>query len=84
MYRFYKDGISALTVVDRRRKKNNGLYPVKIEVIFRHVQKYYPTGDGEMKSAFQAQNIVLIPRSIHENWDDLKLFLAHTTTSIPL
>ena len=44
MYRFYKDGISVLTVVDRRRKKNNGLYPVKIEVIFRRVQKYYPTG----------------------------------------
>jgi hypothetical protein len=41
-------------------------------------------GDGEMKSAFQAQNIVLTPRSIPENWDDLKLFLAHTTTSIPL
>ena len=32
-------------------------------------------GDGEMKSAFQAQNIVLTPRSIPENWDDLKLFV---------
>lgn len=44
MYRFNKDGISVLTVVDRRRKKNNGLYPVKIEVIYRRVQKYFPTG----------------------------------------
>lgn len=44
MYRYSKDGISVLTVVDRRRKKNSGLFPVKIEVVFRRVQKYYPTG----------------------------------------
>lgn len=44
MYRFRKDGISVLAVVDRRRKKNNGLFPVKIEVVYRRVQKYYPTG----------------------------------------
>lgn len=44
MYRFNKDGISVLAVVDRRRKKNNGLYPVKIEVVYRRVQKYFPTG----------------------------------------
>lgn len=44
MYRFNKDGISVLAIVDRRRKKNNGLYPVKIEVIYRRVQKYFPTG----------------------------------------
>ncbi len=44
MYRFTKDGISVLAIVDRRRKKNNGLYPVKIEIIYRRMQKYYPTG----------------------------------------
>lgn len=44
MYRFRKDGISVLAIVDRRYRKNNGLYPVKIEVVFRRVQKYYPTG----------------------------------------
>lgn len=44
MYKFNKDGISVLIVVDRRRMKNNGLYPVKIEVVYRRVQKYYPTG----------------------------------------
>lgn len=44
MYRFRKDGISVLTIVDRRRMKINGLYPVKIEVVYRRVQKYYPTG----------------------------------------
>ncbi len=44
MYRYRKDGISVLTVVDMRRRKNNGLFPVKVEVIYRRVQKYYPTG----------------------------------------
>ncbi len=44
MYRFRKDGISVLTVMDRRRKKNNGLFPVKVEIVYRRVQKYYPTG----------------------------------------
>ncbi len=43
MYRYRKDGISVLAVVDKRRKKNNGLYPVKIEVVYRRIQKYYPT-----------------------------------------
>lgn len=59
MYRFRKDGISVLTVVDRRRKKNNGLYPVKIEVIYRRVQKYFPTGqdvsDQEWESFLHAR-----------------------------
>lgn len=44
MYSYHKDGISVLAVVDRRRMKLNGMYPVKIEVIYRRVQKYYPTG----------------------------------------
>lgn len=44
MYRFHKDGVSVLTVIDKRRPKNNGLYPVKIEVVYRRRQKYYPTG----------------------------------------
>lgn len=44
MYRFRKDGISVLTVVDKRRMKNNGLYPVKIEVVYRRIQRYFPTG----------------------------------------
>lgn len=44
MYRFRKDNISVLTVVDRRRRKNNGQYPVKIEVVYRRIQRYYPTG----------------------------------------
>lgn len=44
MFKYSKDGISVLTVLDARRVKRNGLYPVKIQVIFNRKQKYYPTG----------------------------------------
>ena len=44
MYKYAKDGISVLTVLDTRRKKQSGLYPVKIQVIHNRVQKYYTTG----------------------------------------
>lgn len=45
MYRFSKDGVSVLTILDRRRVKNTGAFPVKIEVVFRRHQKYYPAGE---------------------------------------
>ena len=32
------------TVLDRRRVKVNGKYPVKIEVVWNRKQKYFPTG----------------------------------------
>ena len=32
------------TILDHRRPKNNGLFPVKIRVTLNRVQKYYPIG----------------------------------------
>ncbi|WP_295810835.1 hypothetical protein [uncultured Apibacter sp.] len=32
MYKYAKDGVSALTILDVRRSKISGLYPVKIQV----------------------------------------------------
>lgn len=55
MYRFRKDGISVIAVVDRRRKKNNGLFPVKIEVIYKRTQKYYPTGKDVTSEEWESQ-----------------------------
>lgn len=34
-------------------------------------------GDGEMKSAFEGQKIVLTPRSIPENWEDLRILVEN-------
>lgn len=44
MLKYRKDGVSVMVVLDRRRKKNSGLFPVKIEVVYRRHQKYIPTG----------------------------------------
>lgn len=44
MYKDSKDGITVLTILDTRRPKLSGLYPVKIQVIHKRVQKYYSTG----------------------------------------
>ncbi|MDH6355926.1 integrase/recombinase XerD [Dysgonomonas sp. PH5-45] len=44
MFKYSKDGVSVLTTQDTRRKKQSGLYPVKIQVVFNRVQRYYNTG----------------------------------------
>lgn len=44
MFKYSRNGVSVLVVLDRRRAKKSGLYPVKVEVVYRRRQKYYPTG----------------------------------------
>ena len=44
MFKYSKDGVSVLTILDIRRAKINGLFPVKVQVVFRRKQKYYSTG----------------------------------------
>ncbi|KAA6344200.1 Tyrosine recombinase XerD [termite gut metagenome] len=43
MFKYSKDGVSVLTVQDTRRKKQSGLYPIKIQVVYNRVQRYYNT-----------------------------------------
>lgn len=44
MLRFSRKGISVSAVLDRRRVKINGMFPVKIEVVWHRKQKYFSTG----------------------------------------
>lgn len=44
MFKYSKDGVSVLTTQDARRKKQSGLYPVKIQVVYNRIQRYYNTG----------------------------------------
>ena len=44
MYKYSKDGVSVLTVLDKRKQKMNGLFPIKVQVIHNRKQKYYSTG----------------------------------------
>ena len=40
------------TVLDKRRAKKDGLYPVKVRVTFQRKQKYFPTGVSLTQSDF--------------------------------
>lgn len=44
MFKFAKDNVSVLTVLDTRRPKASGLYPIKVQVVHQRAQKYYNTG----------------------------------------
>ena len=44
MLKYSKDGVSVLVIIDRRRAKKNGLFPVKAEIVHRRTQKYFTTG----------------------------------------
>jgi len=44
MFKYSKDGVSVLTIQDTRRKKQSGLYPIKVQVVFKRIQRYYNTG----------------------------------------
>lgn len=44
MLRFSRKGLSVSAVLDRRRVKTNGMFPVKIEVVWHRKQKYFSTG----------------------------------------
>lgn len=61
MYRFRREGVSVITVLDTRHKKKSGLYPVKIEVIFKRIQKYFSTGvdmsETEWLAAWNARRL---------------------------
>lgn len=54
MYKFNRDGVSVRSIVDKRRRKNNGLYPIKIEVIYKRRQKYYSTGQDTSPDEWEA------------------------------
>ncbi len=44
MFKYTKDRISVLTVLDSRRPKKSGMYPIKVQVVYKRIQKYYSTG----------------------------------------
>jgi len=44
MFKYSKDGVSVLTVLDARKKRQSGLFPIKIQVVYNRIQRYYNTG----------------------------------------
>ena len=44
MYSYAKDGITVASILDSRKEKRSGLFPVKIRVTYLRDRKYYTTG----------------------------------------
>lgn len=53
MFKYSRDGVSVLTILDARRAKKSGLFPVKVQVVFRRKQKYYSTGKELSKEEWE-------------------------------
>ena len=75
MYRDSKDGITVLTILDTRRQKQRGLYPIKVQVIYKRIQKYYATGkelsvkDWDRLPETKATELSKIRNSIKNSYD---------------
>ena len=78
MYKYSKDGVSVLTILDTRRPKQNGLFPVKVQVIYNRIQKYYATGkelspeDWAILLTTKSKKLLLIKDDIESSFDKIK------------
>lgn len=74
MFKFAKDNVSVLTVLDTRRSKASGLYPIKVQVVHQRLQKYYNTGkelspeDWERLPATKNRELKEIRQSINQSF----------------
>lgn len=49
MFSYSKDGIKVSTCIDTRKANAQGTYPVKIQVNYKGVREYFPTGKSLSK-----------------------------------
>lgn len=54
-------------ILDTRRRKRNGTYPVKLRVTFLRRQKYYSAGLSLRRSEFEKAILMPKPRGIHKD-----------------
>lgn len=69
--------INTTILLDKRREKLNGLYPVKLRVTFERKQKYYPT-DFDFTEA-KYKKVMFGERSTEKEKEARKLILAFET-----
>ena len=78
MFKYSRDGVSVLTILDTRRAKKSGLFPVKVQVVFRRKQKYYSTGkelskeDWERLLKAKSRLLTEIRTDIESSFSNLK------------
>ncbi len=79
MYKYTIDGVSILTILDTRRSKKSGLYPIKVQVVYNRVQKYYNTGkdlcveEWESLPNTKTRELVIIRKDMQQSFEKIKL-----------
>ena len=82
MFKYSKDGISVVSVLDARRAKKSGLFPVKIQVIYNRKQKYYSTGQELSKEDWanlaesKSRRLSEIRSSVENSFSIIKSFFS--------
>ncbi len=75
MFKYSKDAVSILTILDSRRTKADGKYPVKVQIIYQRTQRYYPTGktltpeEWEKLPTTKTRSLVAIRESIENSFN---------------
>ncbi|GHT59554.1 integrase [Bacteroidia bacterium] len=78
MFKYFKDGVSILTVQDTRRKKQSGLFPIKIQVVYKRTQRYYNTGkemnteEWEALPDTKSKRLIAIRSDIKNSFDKVE------------
>lgn len=78
MYNYSNNGITIASVLDTRRRQNNGKYPVKIRITYNRVRKYYSTGkdltekEWESLPNAKSKQFQLIKNDIQFSFDKIK------------
>ena len=72
---YSKDGITIAAMLDTRRAKTTGEYPVKIRVTYRRVRSYYATGknllkeDWERLGSTRQQTLLAVRKDIENSFE---------------
>ena len=78
MLKYSKDGVSVILILDTRREKMDGNYPVKVQVIQKGKQRYYSTGKTlsveEWNTLAESKTIILsdIRRDLENSFSYIK------------
>ena len=78
MFKYTKDRVSVLTVLDTRKAKADGAFPVKVQVCYNRMQKYYSTGKSMSVEEWDKlpntknRNLINIRESIENSFDIVK------------
>ena len=74
MYEYTKEGITVCAMLDTRRRKDNGKYPVKIRVTSNRTRQYYLTGkdltaeEWAMLATTKVHTLIAIRRDVESTY----------------